>query len=130
MRRRSHAVAQRSPLKTQTLDTPSLALFGACARAVQRRERSRAIVASVTEPAVRLHVERQGEGPALVLAHGFGGSARNFRLQLRALAPHATAVAYDGRGHARSEAPPDAAAYTFERLVDDFERVASEAGER
>lgn len=79
---------------------------------------------------MRLHVERQGDGPPLVLAHGFGGSARNFRLQLRALAPHATAVAYDARGHARSEAPPDPDAYTFERLVDDFERVASEAGER
>ena len=79
---------------------------------------------------MRLHVERQGDGPPLVLAHGFGGSARNFRLQLRALAPHATVVAYDARGHARSEAPPDPDAYTFERLVDDFERVASEAGER
>jgi 2-succinyl-6-hydroxy-2,4-cyclohexadiene-1-carboxylate synthase len=79
---------------------------------------------------VRLYVERQGDGPALVLAHGFGGSARNFRLQLRAMAPHATAVAYDARGHARSEAPPNAEAYGFERLVDDFERVAGEAGER
>ena len=82
----------------------------------------------MTEPAVRLHVERQGDGPALVLAHGFGGSARNFRLQLRALAPHSRAVAYDARGHARSEAPPNADAYAFERLIDDFERVASEAG--
>ncbi len=79
---------------------------------------------------MRLHVERQGDGLPLVLAHGFGGSARNFRLQLRALAPHAATVAYDARGHARSEAPKEADAYTFERLVHDFERVASEAGER
>ena len=83
----------------------------------------------MTEP-VRLHVEHQGEGPALVLAHGFGGSARNFRLQVRALASHAATVAYDARGHARSEAPPNADAYTLERLVDDFERVANETGER
>jgi L-lactate dehydrogenase complex protein LldE len=34
-----------------------------------------------------LHVERVGEGPiTVVLAHGFGGSARNFRATARALA--------------------------------------------
>ena len=82
-------------------------------------------------PPVRLHVERQGQGaPAVVLAHGFAGSARNFRVQAKALAGGATVVTYDARGHARSEAPADAEAYDFERLVDDFERIASEAGER
>jgi len=31
---------------------------------------------------------------------------------------------YDARGHARSEAPTDPDAYSFERLVDDYESVA------
>jgi len=80
---------------------------------------------------VRLHVERQGTGdPTVVLAHGFAGSARNFRVQARALSSGAKVVIYDARGHARSEAPAEADAYDFERLVDDFESVASEAGER
>jgi pimeloyl-ACP methyl ester carboxylesterase len=77
----------------------------------------------------KLHVERQGSGPAVVLAHGFGGSARNFRPQARALAPECTVVTYDARGHARSEAPPEADAYTFERLIDDYEQVAAESPE-
>jgi len=77
----------------------------------------------------KLHVERQGAGPTVVLAHGFGGSARNFRPQARALASECTVVTYDARGHARSEAPPDADAYAFERLIDDFESVASETAE-
>jgi 2-succinyl-6-hydroxy-2,4-cyclohexadiene-1-carboxylate synthase len=86
----------------------------------------------VTDPAenaaaVRLHVERQGAGPAIVLAHGFVGSARNFRLQARAFAKTNTVLTYDARGHARSEAPANADAYTLERLIDDYERVASEA---
>ncbi|NNL67182.1 MAG: alpha/beta hydrolase, partial [Myxococcales bacterium] len=35
---------------------------------------------------MELHVESHGEGaPALLLAHGFGGSARNWRPQIRAL---------------------------------------------
>jgi pimeloyl-ACP methyl ester carboxylesterase len=80
---------------------------------------------------LRLHVERQGTAdPPVVLAHGFAGSARNFRVQARALSSGASVVTYDARGHARSEAPAEAEAYDFERLVDDFERVASEAGER
>jgi pimeloyl-ACP methyl ester carboxylesterase len=80
---------------------------------------------------LRLHVERQGTAePAVVLAHGFAGSARNFRVQARALSSAATVVTYDARGHARSEAPAEADAYDFERLVDDFERVAAGAGER
>jgi pimeloyl-ACP methyl ester carboxylesterase len=75
---------------------------------------------------VRLHVEAKGEGPTIVFAHGFGGSARNFRPQVRALSDAYRVVAYDARGHGRSEAPDAADAYTFERLVDDFERVAGE----
>jgi pimeloyl-ACP methyl ester carboxylesterase len=75
---------------------------------------------------VRLHVEAKGEGPTVVFAHGFGGSARNFRPQVRALSDGHRVVAYDARGHGRSEAPAEASAYTLERLVDDFERVAGE----
>jgi pimeloyl-ACP methyl ester carboxylesterase len=83
----------------------------------------------VTANALGLHVESQGDGPLVVLAHGFGGSARNFRPQARALAKTLGVVTYDARGHARSEAPDDAGAYTFERLVEDFDCVVSEAGE-
>jgi pimeloyl-ACP methyl ester carboxylesterase len=77
---------------------------------------------------VRLHVEAKGEGPAIVFAHGFGGSARNFRPQVRALSDRYRVVVYDARGHGRSEAPEEADAYTLERLVDDFERVAGDHG--
>ncbi|HEY3494883.1 MAG TPA: alpha/beta fold hydrolase, partial [Polyangiaceae bacterium] len=76
----------------------------------------------------RLHVETKGTGPIVVLAHGFGGSARNFRVQARSLAGTCTIVCYDARGHARSEAPPEPEAYEFERLVDDFERVVEQTG--
>ncbi len=64
----------------------------------------------------------------MVLAHGFGGSARNFRPQARALAALAAVLTYDARGHARSEAPASPDAYAFERLIDDYERVAADAG--
>lgn len=75
----------------------------------------------------RLHVEHHGSGPLLVLAHGFGGSARNFRAQARALADRASVVLYDARGHARSEAPSSPADYAPDALVDDLSRVIDEA---
>ncbi|HEX6275081.1 MAG TPA: alpha/beta hydrolase [Polyangiaceae bacterium] len=75
--------------------------------------------------AVRLHVESAGSGRALVFAHGFGGSARNFRPQARALGRTHRVILYDARGHARSDAPADANEYVLDRLVDDYEHVAT-----
>jgi pimeloyl-ACP methyl ester carboxylesterase len=93
----------------------------------------------MTTSEVTLHVETPSPSPVhssvpgatgstVVLAHGFGGSARNFRPQAKALARTHRVVLYDARGHARSAAPAEPEAYEFERLIDDFERVAGDAG--
>ena len=76
----------------------------------------------------RQHIEVGGDGPVVVLAHGFGGSARNFAPQARALRDRYRVVRYDARGHARSEAPDDPAAYTPEAFVADMGRVLDHAG--
>ncbi|HME73092.1 MAG TPA: alpha/beta hydrolase [Myxococcota bacterium] len=78
----------------------------------------------MTDPGeVELHIETVGTGPPVVLAHGFGGSARNFRPQARALRNRYRIVLYDARGHARSATPLDPALYTAEQLVMDVGRV-------
>ncbi|MCK6212445.1 alpha/beta hydrolase [Georgenia sp. EYE_87] len=52
--------------------------------------------------------ERVGEGPALVLLHGFVGDARStWRRQLEALADEFTVVAWDAPGAGRSDDPPE-----------------------
>ena len=76
-----------------------------------------------------LHVEQAGEGPVVVLGHGFGGSARNFRPQVRALRDRYRVVVFDARGHARSGAPDEAVAYAPSRFVGDLGRVVDGAGE-
>lgn len=76
----------------------------------------------------RLHVDVDGAGPAVVLGHGFGGSARNFRGQVPALRDCHRVVRFDARGHARSEAPDDPAAYRPEAFVGDVGRVLDEVG--
>jgi 3-oxoadipate enol-lactonase len=77
-----------------------------------------------------LHVEDVGDGePVVVCAHGFGGSARNFRGQVRALKDRYRVITYDARGHARSRTAPAAPPldYTLDALVGDLGRVAARA---
>jgi pimeloyl-ACP methyl ester carboxylesterase len=75
-----------------------------------------------------LHLEVEGAGPAVVLLHGFGGSARNWRPQLRALRDGHRVAAFDVRGHARSDAPPDAVSYEPACFVADVARVLDHLG--
>ena len=75
-----------------------------------------------------LHVEISGEGPALVLAHGFSGSARNWRPQIRAFRDRYRVIVYDLRGHARSPAPhasPDR--YSRSAFIEDVAEILDRA---
>jgi pimeloyl-ACP methyl ester carboxylesterase len=56
---------------------------------------------------VRLHCVEVGEGPLVLLVHGFPESWYSYRHQLPALAAAGyRAVAIDVRGYGRSSAPP------------------------
>lgn len=74
---------------------------------------------------VELYTETFGreDSPGIVFCHGFGGSARNFRLQARLLEPHFRVTLFDLRGHARSPAPEGAAAYRIEALLSDLDEL-------
>ena len=75
-----------------------------------------------------LHVEHYGAGsPTVLLMHGFGGSARNFRAQARLLQETHRVVLFDARGHARSEAPSDPAEYEPISFVEDAARVLQQS---
>ena len=60
-----------------------------------------------------------GDGPPLVLIHGFSGSAHDFALQIPALAADRRVLAIDHRGHGRSSNSLDEATYTVDHIVDD-----------
>jgi 2-succinyl-6-hydroxy-2,4-cyclohexadiene-1-carboxylate synthase len=49
--------------------------------------------------AVRLHSERDGDGPPVVLLHGFGQTARCWGALTAALAPHYEVIRLDAPGH-------------------------------
>lgn len=77
---------------------------------------------------MQLHTETFGTGSAVLLCHGFGGSARNFRIQARALESQFRVTLFDLRGHARSPAPEGAEAYRLPALLGDLGELVAAAG--
>lgn len=69
---------------------------------------------------LRLHIAEQGEGPLVLLLHGWPESWYSWRHQFGPLASAGyRVVALDQRGYARSEQPPEAASYSLLHLVGD-----------
>lgn len=69
---------------------------------------------------IRMAVYEHGEGPAVVLLHGFPELAFSWRHQLPALASAGfRAIAPDQRGYGLTDAPPKRADYRIEELIAD-----------
>ncbi len=65
-----------------------------------------------------VHVHDVGDGPAVLLCHGFPGLGYSFRHQLRALADAGfRAIAPDMRGYGGTHAPRDVAEYGLDRVL-------------
>ncbi|HEX2672924.1 MAG TPA: alpha/beta fold hydrolase, partial [Polyangiaceae bacterium] len=74
---------------------------------------------------MKLYTETFGDegNPGIIFCHGFGGSARNFRLQAKLLEPRFRVTLFDLRGHARSPAPEGADSYSVEALLSDLDEL-------
>ncbi len=80
---------------------------------------------------IAMHVAEQGEGPLVVLCHGFPESWYSWRHQLRALAAAGFhAVAPDMRGYGRTDAPAEIEKYTLLHLVGDMVGLLDALGEK
>ncbi|HSM34034.1 MAG TPA: alpha/beta fold hydrolase, partial [Anaerolineae bacterium] len=67
-----------------------------------------------------LNVLVTGDGPAMLLLHGFTGSARSWSEHLEAWSLDHRIIAPDLLGHGGSETPIDPSRYTLERQADDL----------
>ncbi|MDA0979342.1 MAG: alpha/beta fold hydrolase [Proteobacteria bacterium] len=61
---------------------------------------------------VDLYYEVHGQGPALLLTHGYSATSQMWRSQIDALSKHHTLILWDMRGHGLSDSPRDDAAYS------------------
>lgn len=75
-----------------------------------------------------LNVDVRGEGPALLLLHGFTGSGATWTPHLSASGGWRgfTTIAVDLLGHGESDCPPDPARYRMERCVEDLTGLLDE----
>ncbi|HUO05608.1 MAG TPA: alpha/beta fold hydrolase [Candidatus Binataceae bacterium] len=72
---------------------------------------------------VRIYYEERGRGLAVLLTHGYSESARMWQGQMEALSDRYHMIAWDMRGHDRSDSPDDPALYTHEASVADMAAV-------
>jgi pimeloyl-ACP methyl ester carboxylesterase len=79
---------------------------------------------------VTLHIAEQGEGPLIILCHGFPECWYSWRHQMAALAAAGYhVVACDQRGYGQSSAPEPIEAYTLCHLAGDIVGLVSALGE-
>src|SRR5271165_6167310 len=79
---------------------------------------------------LKMRVASQGEGPLVLLCHGFPESWRSWRSQLGALAEAAfRAAAPDMRGYGGTDAPKSPGAYTMVHHAGDIVGLVQALGE-
>jgi len=80
---------------------------------------------------IRMHIAEQGEGPLVVLCHGFPESWYSWRHQLPALAAAGFhAVAPDMRGYGQTDRPEVIDQYTLFHMVGDIVGLVDALGEK
>ena len=80
---------------------------------------------------MRLHLAEQGDGPLVLLCHGFPETSRAWRHQLRALADAGyRGVAPDLRGYGQSDCPESLEAYALLNVIGDMVALVKALGER
>ncbi len=79
---------------------------------------------------VKIHYEVEGDGPPLLLQHGFSGSLLGWRDAgyVDALRSSYRLMLVDGRGHGQSDKPHDVESYAPQRRVDDVLAVLNAEG--
>jgi pimeloyl-ACP methyl ester carboxylesterase len=75
-----------------------------------------------------IHVDVVGDGPFVLLTHGFGASSHMFASTVEALAPDHRVVTWDLRGHGRSGHLDDPMLYSAALAVEDMVAVLDAAG--
>ena len=81
---------------------------------------------------VKIYYEVEGEGPPLVMLHGFSGSLENWREQgyVESLRKNNTLILIDYRPHGRSDKPHGPEDYLVERFVGDVVAVMDDMSVR
>jgi pimeloyl-ACP methyl ester carboxylesterase len=77
---------------------------------------------------VKIYYEVHGDGPPLILTHGYSSTSAMWQGQIAALSKRHKLVLWDMRGHGQSDYPEDPAAYSETATIGDIEALLDEVG--
>jgi pimeloyl-ACP methyl ester carboxylesterase len=77
---------------------------------------------------VKIYYEVHGNGPALLLTHGYSSASAMWNGQVEALSKHHKLVLWDMRGHGQSDYPDDPTAYSEALTVADMAALLDAVG--
>src|ERR1700692_1274501 len=77
---------------------------------------------------VSIYYEQHGAGPSVLLSHGYSASARMWQGQMEALSDAYHLIAWDMRGHDRSDSPDNPSLYSHETTVADMVAILDACG--
>src|SRR6201997_1530931 len=77
-------------------------------------------MARLDRDGVGIYYESHGQGPAILLSHGYSATCRMWDGQIAALRDRFRVIVWDMRGHGQSDVPADPSAYSEAATVGDM----------
>jgi pimeloyl-ACP methyl ester carboxylesterase len=90
----------------------------------------RAAMPKLDRDGVNIYYEVHGEGPPMLLTHGYSSTSAMWQGQIEALSQHHKLVLWDMRGHGRSDYPQDPKGYSEALTVGDMAALLDRIGAR
>jgi pimeloyl-ACP methyl ester carboxylesterase len=81
-------------------------------------------------PKIDRYYEVHGDGPPLILTHGYSSTSAMWKGQVEALSKHHKLILWDMRGHGQSDYPEDPSAYSEALTVGDIAALLDAVGAR
>lgn len=85
-------------------------------------------MAHIDRDGVKIYYEVHGDGPAVLLSHGYSATSRMWEAQARALSRDHQVVVWDMRGHGQSDYPEDPELYSEAHTVEDMAAILDAVG--
>ncbi|GAC1623332.1 MAG: alpha/beta fold hydrolase [Bradyrhizobium sp.] len=86
------------------------------------------VMPKIDRDGVKIHYEVHGDGPPLLLTHGYSSTSAMWRGQIEALSKHHKLILWDMRGHGQSDYPGDPLAYSEALTVADMAALLDAVG--
>jgi len=86
-------------------------------------------MARLDRDGVAIHYEVHGQGPPILLSHGYSATCRMWDGQIAVMKDRYKVIVWDMRGHGESDYPADAAAYSEAATVEDMAAILRACGE-